>query len=113
MLLFWVVFTALGLFDPYFFDQSNAQAYYLLSVLISTVFMYQWFLADIHDNHFQVGRGMKVLVLFLGVFVLLIYVFKYKGWKRACRSLGTFVLFFIIYCGVLILQEYYLYDNVL
>ena len=109
MILFWVVLTILGLLDPYFLGKPYEQNYYIFSILISTILMFSWFLSDIRDNNFVVGRILKVAVLFIGILALPIYIIKYKGWKTALKSFGKFVLFFVIYLGIFIVQGIYLY----
>lgn len=109
MLIFWGLLIIFGLLDP--FLSHYDQTYFLITTVVITLSIFAWFLADVHENNFPVGRAMKVFVLALSFIAVPIYLIRYKGWKVAMKSFGKFVLLFIFYIGILVIQDTFFLQN--
>lgn len=67
----------------------------ILSMIFSSFLIFAWCHYDALERNQPLGGGWRLLILLLGVFALLIYLLKTRGFKQGLFSIGFVCLIFI------------------
>ena len=106
MFVFWVVFLAIEIFDIFLASRFDEGTFSLVTLLISTVFLFVWFLSDSKDENIITSKGLKIAVIAVSFIAIPYYLIKYKGIKRFGFSFLKFFGFAVVFLMVVTGIEY-------
>lgn len=72
-----------------------AQTFHYLTIFAINFLTFAWCHYDSQEREQSLGMGWRFLIIFLGIFALIIYLLKTRGFKQGLISIGWYLLILI------------------
>jgi len=97
VIIIWAVLMIVTAPAPEIFGENSsiAVASFYLTAIGSNFLVFAWCHYDSLERNQTLGIGWRVLIIFLGIFALLIYLYKSRGFKQGLISIGWTLLIFL------------------
>lgn len=77
-------------------NNSVAQLINLLSAIFLNSLVFAWCYYDSLERNQSFGRGWKLAIVLFGVFALIVYLLKFRGFKHGLITLGKALLILLV-----------------
>lgn len=78
-------------------NSSVEQILLFVSMLGTGFCILLWCSLDTAERNEKLGAGFRFLLVLFGIFALIVYLFKSRGFKRGLTAFGYLLLVFVVY----------------